>query len=144
MKKIYKGFLVSDVIEQTKEYAGKECIILDLEDNENCIFWKIEEDLWDHGHHVQIQYFISEQEIHEDDRNKILIDTLFGLTDMGTESYGCPTCGLYYYSDFTVGGHDLHKELQSYIGKYCILEIDYTKTKEDLEFDEMIRVRNED
>lgn len=126
MKKIYNGFLAND-------YEGdyyKNTLIL-ADDFGSGLISDIQDDCEHHGYYVQLRYYISDKEFDLEHLQEYLINNYFGLTDINIESCGCPTCGYMCVDKATVGGHDIYEELLTYIGKYCILEVDYYKSEED-------------
>lgn len=91
----------------------------------------IEELEWMVGRCVTVRYWITEEECTKEGAKESFIKKLFGVADAGVIHVYSELSG-YLWSDekLKIGGHDLFKELDSYVTKYLILEItDHGKEK---------------
>jgi len=125
MKKIYSGFLAAD-------YKG-DCynnnILILADDFGSGLISDIQDDCIQHGNYVQLRYYISDKEVDLKDLQEYLIKDYFGLADINFELCGCLTCGYMCVDKATIGGHNIYEELLTYVGKFAILEIDYSEDK---------------
>lgn len=82
-------------------------------------------DTFDVGDKINLRYFISEEPIDENNIEEQYLKCLYGNLDgkyipiLGSEWTG------WYMTEekVEIDGHDLLAELETYIGKYCYLEI---------------------
>lgn len=89
---------------------------------------KIMKDIEEHGNFLTVAYYITDREIPAAEVEHELIKTLAGVGDAQYHmNYSEITGYLYTTQDLSVGGHDLMKELWSHIGKFCHLQIHYSR-----------------
>lgn len=86
----------------------------------------IEDDIKSHGCFLTVKYWISEKPLNEYQRTMEVAMLQSGLGHIKYCEYFSEITG-YLWTDenFTVGGHDLLTELESYDGKYLHMEIRY-------------------
>lgn len=85
-----------------------------------------EVDIFD-GYIIGLRYYISNKPIDKDTAVEKMLETFYkGASESdGTYMYGSTWTGCYGKNDeFSVGGHDIIKELTSHLGKYCYLIIE--------------------
>lgn len=80
--------------------------------------------------YLSVRYFVSENPIrNEEEAQEKLLNRIYGVTDASYwHHYSELTGYLFTDENLIVGGHDLLKELQSFVGNFILLEIDYSKT----------------
>jgi hypothetical protein len=127
MKKIYKGFL-----EYKENSEGEQLIsfthVKDEWFEDNYLSSWIEGDIDNHGSYLTVRYYITNKELSEDELNDEWIKTLEGFGDVCYDMrYSDCTGYLWTDNKLNVGGHDLMEELESYIGRFLWLEIEYHK-----------------
>jgi hypothetical protein len=125
MKKIYSGYLNSD--DYGEHYDG----LMLANDFGDGLIADISNDCYKYGNYVKFRYYISDKEFDLKDLDYYIIGSYSGLSDIRIESCGCPTCGYMCVESATIEGHDIFKELSTYIGKFAILEVDYYKSEEE-------------
>lgn len=78
------------------------------------------------GKVVTVKYYISDKEATEEElKEDFLINTLYGnLESEYGAVYSEITGYLWTNDDLKVGGHDLRKEFESYVGKYLYLTVE--------------------
>jgi hypothetical protein len=101
---------------------------------------RVAEDMADLGNFLSVRYFVSDQERSADD---LIADVLFQLEgdghDFTPDGYGGHSIRYEtHYSEITgylwtdellrIGGHDLLEELRSKVGKFCHLDIGFSRT----------------
>lgn len=78
---------------------------------------------------VSLRMYATNEKCDLDSAVESLVYKMFGdvETDISLEGYSEWTITGYCLEDFTIGGHDLERELKSYLGKYIhlILEFEY-------------------
>lgn len=69
---------------------------------------------------AQIFVYATDKECDLDEAMTALVSKMDGaiFSDVGLEGYSEYTITGYYCKEFTIGGHDLDRELDKYIGKY--------------------------
>lgn len=81
------------------------------------------------GKEVQVNWWVSDEPIKDKEEitEKFLNQMYSGeATSDHYDLVGTSWTGQYgVHEEFTVGGHDLIRELSGYVGKYCLLEINY-------------------
>jgi hypothetical protein len=116
-QKIYKGLI--KLAEQSEEY---EALFIGDEDEPLAEGWG---DLL-HGKQVTVRYWISDN---EQTKEQLKENQLLAISGAVYADYGACYSELtgYLWTDETlkVGGHDLIYELQSNVGKYLYMEVDY-------------------
>jgi len=122
MKKVYKGWL-------QKGGMGNDSLCLDTDDDTIKLIDEINSDKEYYGNYLSVSYYISDKEVPIDQIKEEWLKKVMGIaeTDYG-ERYGTELTG-YMWTDqqLNVGGHDLLAELESYLHKYLVLEIEYSK-----------------
>lgn len=78
-----------------------------------------------HNKQVTVRYWVTDQKATKEEAQKAFIGTLVGVVDARLSSrYSEITGYLWTDEDLNIGGHDLRAELQSYVGKWLILEVE--------------------
>ncbi|WP_414470263.1 hypothetical protein [Methanobacterium sp. ACI-7] len=119
-KKVYDGQLIS---------KGDSNNDLFLDNYENPLNKIIEEDSKKHGNYLMIKYWISDEKLSENELDEKFMDTYYNIEKKDNTFY-------FEISEFLWKNegkgckHDLINELNSYIGKYCRLDINYSKEPE--------------
>lgn len=129
-KKIYRGFL------RMGSNGEEENILFLLEGDppelhtsihDDPLSKIIADDMEAHGRHLTVRYFTSEKELTEDE---LMVDFAKKVSGPGDALYGTAyseiTGYLYTNDEIEVGGHNLHAELWSQVGRFCHLEIEYS------------------
>ena len=77
------------------------------------------------GRTVSVRYWVTDKEVSKDAAAECFIGRLMGQADCEFMSWYSEVTG-YLWTDenIKIGGHDLLAELQSYVGRYLILEVD--------------------
>lgn len=87
-----------------------------------------EELLWMVGKNVTVRYWTTDTEVNKDEAIETTIAQAMGI---GYGNFGAcyseATGYLYTNEHLEVGGHDLLGELQSHVGRWLILEVDYSE-----------------
>ena len=110
---------------------GDDILFLDDQspDGEDPLAERIQDDIDAHGHYLSVRYWTAEKA--RDDR-AMAEGALRELLGEGEaefrHAYSEITGYLWTDEEITVGGHDLLAELGSQAGRYCLLEIGYSKT----------------
>lgn len=74
---------------------------------------------------VTVRYWITDERVTRDQAQEAFLKTLFGVVDAEwSASYSEITGFLWADQDIKIDGHDLLDELQSFHGKWLILEVD--------------------
>ena len=90
------------------------------------------DDIEKHGEFLSVRYFISDKPKSLDELTTDLFKRLYGYGDADVHgSYSEYTGFLWWNENFTIGGHDLMKEIEEHDGKYIHLEIGYSKDKKE-------------
>lgn len=77
------------------------------------------------GKTVTVRYWITNKETTKEEAQEAFIGELLGRLDAECRSrYSEITGYLWTDEEINIGGHDLLAELQSYVGKWLILEVD--------------------
>ena len=119
----YAGFI--------REGYGESDQALRLGDD-NALADVIAEDMENSGHYLTVKYFISDVERSYDDMLEDWLTVIMGIGEAEfVQHYSDITGYLWTDENLMVGGHDLLQELRSYIGKYCLLEIEYRDISKD-------------
>lgn len=88
----------------------------------------VSDDISEHGDYLTVRYFVSDCKCGLQDAIINWQRTVMGLGDAEYRVHYSDITGyLWTDEDLTVGGHDLIEELSSFVGKYLILEIEYSK-----------------
>jgi len=120
MKKIYQG-----IIRNFPYRDNDEAVFLG--DDEEPLASIIEQDIDDFGCFLSVRYFISDKEKSIDKLTEDLIKKICGVGNSEySDAYSECTGYLWTNQELDVGGHDLIAELDSNVGKYLYLEIDYS------------------
>jgi len=125
MKKIYKGWLSKN--------KWKDTIRLITNKEELELLEEIQDDICSYGNHLSVRYYISSKETTLEQVKEDWLKKVMGITDCEYfDRHGSEWTG-YMWTDqeLNVGGHNLRDELESYFGKYLILEIDYHMKDKD-------------
>ena len=89
------------------------------------------------GNIVTVRYYISDKEATEEElQEDFLINTLYGNLESEYGAFYSEVTGYLWTDDkLNIGGHDLRKELESYVGKYLylIVAIDEESQKKNVE-----------
>ncbi|MCA1695496.1 MAG: hypothetical protein LC749_12610 [Actinobacteria bacterium] len=86
----------------------------------------INQDIKIHGRYLSVRYWTAEEIVSDNVMIEGAIRTLIGNGDAWF-TYSEYTGYLWVEQIITVGGHDLFEELRSHVGRYCLLEIGYSK-----------------
>ena len=74
---------------------------------------------------VSVRYWTSDKEKTKEELQEGVVSNLFGSVNAEyCDRYSEITGYLWTDEELKIGGHDLMKELKSYVGKYILLEID--------------------
>jgi hypothetical protein len=125
--KYYKGWIITNELEETLEkYEDKDTLLIERDTELINLFDILEDECGLYGDNIMFQYASADYEFEENDFDKLIIDSLFGLVEIGFElQWGwCTTCAYYDYEQ-SVGGHDIKNILSSLRDKYCIIKITY-------------------
>ena len=107
---------------------GEEDEIISLSALDDPLAQEIEEDMDAHGKYLTVRYYISEQELSEERLLEEYLKTIFGIGKVEYHvAYSEITGYLWTDEELQVGGHDLLEELQSHVGKWLHLQIDYSR-----------------
>jgi hypothetical protein len=90
---------------------------------------RIADDMGAHGSYLSVRYWTSDAEMTDDGLRECAVRALFGDGE-GTRysaHYSEVTGYLWTDEDIMVGGHDLLAELESHLGRWCLLEIGYSR-----------------
>ena len=121
---VYKGFL-------EERTHGEADDILFISGEEDPLAEEIESDINLYGRYLTVRYWISSFECAKWEMVEGVVSTLMGVGDADfCHVYSDLTGYLWTDEKIEVGGHDLIQELTSFLGKYCILEIEYSKDKD--------------
>lgn len=126
-----------DQIHMTKEknasirtYNGLLCLH-DMEDASDVLFLSslhsplADELSWMSGKKVTVRYWITDIETTKEEAEFTFIQAYIGEADCKFSSHYSDMTGyLWTDEELNVGGHDLMRELKSYIGKWLILEVE--------------------
>lgn len=116
-KKIYVGQLINEGDSNNDLYLDKYGKSLDL---------IIQQDSEKYGKYLMVKYWISNEKLPESKLDEKFMDTYYNIEENDNISY-------FEISEYLWKGeskwckHDLIGELTTYAGKYCTLEIDYSK-----------------
>lgn len=121
MEKEYKGWLV-------ESSWGEGDDILYLKGDENPLAELIEEDMDEYGYYLTVRYLVVDKERTKEEAEEGFIKEIMGDAHANVGSaYSEYTGYLWTDEEIKVGGHDLIEELHGFVGKYLILEIEYSK-----------------
>jgi hypothetical protein len=85
-------------------------------------------DMRKYGNYLSVRYWIADKPFQRNDAEELTLKLLYGNGDsLVGARYSDITGYLWTDEEINVGGHDLIKELYSFEGKYCVLEIKYNK-----------------
>ncbi len=86
----------------------------------------IDKDSKDFGQYISVKYWISDEKLPESELDEKFMDAYYNLENKDNVVYF--EISEYMWNNEGVGcKHDLMGELSDYIGKYCTLEIDFSK-----------------
>ncbi len=89
----------------------------------------ITEDINEYGNYLSVKYWISEKELSLEEVKEEWIKKLLGISSAEFHQvYGSEWTGwMWTDQKLQVGGHNLLEELESFVGKYLYLEIEFSK-----------------
>lgn len=77
------------------------------------------------GHTVTVRYWVADKQITKDEAQQHFIAKLMGAADCEYDVHYSDVTGyLWTDQEIKIGGHDLMAELQSFAGRYLILEVE--------------------
>lgn len=118
IKKIYQGKLI-------KENKGSNAY-LHLDKYKEPLNEVIDKDSKDFGNYIFVKYWISDEKIPESGLDEKFMDAYYDIEKNENVLYF--EISEYLWKDKGKGcKHDLIGELSNYTGKYCALEIDFSK-----------------
>lgn len=95
---------------------------------EDLLAEKIQEDIENFGKYLTVCYWISDKERSKAEINERFTALIFGESNAEyRDHYSDITGYLWTDEECNVGGHDLIEELKHNLGKYCILEVEFSK-----------------
>lgn len=117
---IYEGFLsIGQAAGCPGESNYKDAMLL--------VDQSIAEELdWMTGKNVSVRYWVTDEKASLEQVQAAHMETVMGVVDAKFIHYYSEVTGyLYTTENLVIGGHNLLQELESFIGKYLILAIDY-------------------
>lgn len=88
----------------------------------------IGDDLDQHGRYASVRYWTADAPMGDDEIAEGALRSVLGEADAQySPHYSDITGYLWTDEDINVGGHDLLEELKAQVGRYCLLEIEYSK-----------------
>jgi len=118
IKKIYQGKLIR-INEGSSTDLGLDKYKEPLND-------VIDKDSKDFGQYISIKYWISDEKLPQSELDEKFMDAYYNMEKNENVLYF--EISEYMWKDGSKGcKHDLIEELSNYIGKYCTLEIDFSK-----------------
>lgn len=88
----------------------------------------VTDDIDSHGHYLSVRYWTAEATRSDEDMIEGAIREILGAGEAEFKhAYSDITGYLWTDEDIKVGGHDLLAELTDQEGRYCLLEIGYSK-----------------
>lgn len=121
--KTYQGFLElnSDDVLRVRSATDRKSTYLLTEE----IKWRIEE----LGRFLSVRYWICNSPLSKEELQEDWLKTVMGLGVSVYDTFGSETSGLLWTDqNLVVGGHDLLTELESHVGKYFYMEIDFSQS----------------
>ena len=86
----------------------------------------IADDMEEYGRYLTVRYYVSDEEMSEEELKRSVLRVIFGEGDAECEAQYSETTGyLWTDEELNVGGHDLLAELHSQMGRHLHLEITY-------------------
>lgn len=111
---------------------GEGMDILFLDPGEDPLAEMIMDDIDRHGHYLTVRYWTADAARSDDDMIEGALWELLGRGDADFHHvYSEITGYLWTEETIEVGGHDLLEELRSQKGRYCLLEIAYSREPAD-------------
>lgn len=123
MLKIYSGKI---------QYAsnGEEDEILSI-DGRGYLSEIIKDHIEDYGRYLTVRYWVANENLEPEKMKMAFIRKAMGLEEVDYGICSSETTGyLWTTDDIVVGGHDIKRELESYLGKYLYMEIEFNKESE--------------
>jgi hypothetical protein len=118
LKKIYQGKLI-----KTNKDSNAD---LRLDKYKAPLNEVINRDSKDFGNYIFVKYWISDEKLPESELDEKFMDAYYNIEENNDVLYF--EISEYLWKDEGEGcKHDLIGELNNYIGKYCTLEIDFSK-----------------
>lgn len=118
LKKIYQGKLI--------KMSNGSNAYLRLDKYKNPLNEVIGKDSNDFGNYIIVKYWISDEKLPESGLDEKFMDVYYNLENKDNMLYF--EISEYLWKDEGRGcKHDLIGELSNYIGKYCTMEIDFSK-----------------
>lgn len=119
------GMLSSDYFFYT---SYNTIVFVDENGYKTDLFAKFAELVLNYGNTFTVKIYIANERTSKDDIMTGFVMSVIGIPMAEFEkteySYSEWTSGITYTSELNIGGHDLYNELECYINKFCILEID--------------------
>jgi hypothetical protein len=120
MKITYEGWI-------SEHSSGEADEILFLSKVSDPLADAVSDDMF-HGRYLSVRYFISDTEVPIEELEEAEIRKIVGGGEAGLRHrYSEITGYLWTDEDLMVGGHDLLEEIRSHLGKWCHLEITFSK-----------------
>jgi hypothetical protein len=125
---VYRGWLregyngETEVLEISDNIAERGAILAEL----------VADDMLTHGRYLSVRYFLTDIPVAPEELNRVLMETFFGE---GAAEYNMvyseDTGYLWTDENLSVGGHDMMGKLETELGRFLHLEIDYHKNVND-------------
>ena len=123
-KKVYGGQLINK--------NNSNGVNLFLDGYEKPLNKIIQEDSEKYGNYLMVKYWISYEKLSESELDKKFMDTYYNIEKKDNTIYF--EISEYLWKDEGRGcKHDVIKELNSYINRYCRLEINYSKEPQSID-----------
>lgn len=117
---VYRGRIIEGVY-------GDDYTALILSGHTQPLAEQIETDLELYGRYATVRYWVTDTERSCEQLDDNLAKVCVGAVDADYGSVYSETTGyLWTTAELMVGGHDLLAELESYVGRYVHLEIEYS------------------
>ena len=109
-------------------------VLEDSDGYKTILISKLQELIYNYGNKISLKYYIANEPCEKEKIEEGFIKKVMGIVNVDYETdyyeYSEYTSGTDYNTIFDVDGHNLYNELvESYVGKFIILEIEFLNNK---------------